>query len=60
LGTLNAQQASTNKDSVRKIRDAILAMVAVLMAKVNGSIFSVETLPVIQRLQDFDLLSMPT
>lgn len=58
LDTLNAQQASTNIESVRNIRAAILAMVVILMAKVNTDIFSAETSRVIQRLQDFNLLSM--
>lgn len=45
--------------TVMNTRAAILAMVIILMARVNVNIFSAETSVVMQRLQAFESLSMP-
>lgn len=45
--------------TVMDTRAAILAMIIVLMARVNVNIFSAETPLVMQRLQAFKYLSMP-
>lgn len=59
LSRLNVQQGSTNIDSLKSNRVALLAVVIILMAKYNVNIISIKRLLVIQRLQEFDLISMP-